>query len=117
MKAIKLYKKLEKDFIKPSLSDDWARYMDLISDFLSENFKKRSMGLVCDNTQDINKIYTAVFPSDEIMQLILDKNETDIMLFVHHPSIWVLGKKFKVSQKTNRAIVFREMNRNLLQQF
>lgn len=117
MKAIKLYKQLEKDFIKPFLSDDWAEYMHSISDFLSENFKKRSMGLVCDNSQVINKVYTAVFPSDEVMQLILDKGETDVMLFIHHPSIWVLGEKPKVPQKTNRSIVFQEMKRNLLQQF
>jgi len=117
MKAIKLYKQLEKDFVKPSLTDDWARYMHSISDFLSENFKKRSMGLVCDNSQDINKVYTTVFPSDEVMQLILDKSETDIMLFVHHPSVWVLGKKPKIPHKTNRDIVFREMNKHLLQQF
>ena len=117
MKAIKLYKQLEKDFIKSSLSDDWARYMHSISDFLSTSFKRRSMGLVCDNSKDINKVYTAVFPSDEVMQLILDKGETDIMLFVHHPSIWVLGQKSKIPHKTDRKIVFQQMKKNLLQQF
>lgn len=117
MKATQLYAKLEKDFITFDLSDDWARYMESVRDFLSANFKKRSMGLVCDFAREINKVYTAVFPSDEVMQLILNKGETDIMLFVHHPSIWVLGKKPKIPHKTNRGIVFREMNKHLLQQF
>jgi len=117
MKANKLYKQLEKDFIKPSLSDDWARYMRSIAGFLSANFKQRSMGLVCDNAEDINKVYTAVFPSDEIMQSLLDRGESDILLFVHHPSIWVLGKESKTSRKTNRGIVFQEMKRSLLRQF
>jgi hypothetical protein len=50
MKAVKLYAQLEKDFITPSLSDEWARYMQSIADFLTDNFKQRSMGLVCDNS-------------------------------------------------------------------
>jgi hypothetical protein len=43
MNANKLYQNLEKDFITPQMSDDWAQYMNSISNFLSENFKKRSM--------------------------------------------------------------------------
>ena len=47
MKATQLYKQLEKDFITPEMSDEWAQYMDSVADFLSDNFTKRSMGLVC----------------------------------------------------------------------
>jgi hypothetical protein len=50
MNAARLYEQLEKDFITPSLSDDWANDMHPISDFLTDNFKKRSMGLVCNNS-------------------------------------------------------------------
>jgi hypothetical protein len=39
MKAVKLYAQLEKDFITPALTDDWARFMGSIADFLSNNFK------------------------------------------------------------------------------
>jgi len=108
MKAIQLYTKLEKDFITSALSDDWARYMEPVQDFLSENFKKRSMGLVCDFTQEIRKVYTAVFPSPKVMKGILAKNETDIMLFVHHPETWDIRKAPKV---------FQQMDRKLLEKF
>jgi len=108
MDAKKLYQRLEGDFIKPGLSDDWTQYMEEVKDFLSENFKKQSMGLVCDNSDKITKVYTAVFPTDEVMQKILDSGETDVLLFVHHPSIWDITKAPKV---------FQQMNRDLLRQF
>lgn len=87
MKASQLYQHLEKDFITPEMSDEWAQYMDSITDFLCDNFKKRSMGLVCDFATQIKKVFTAVFPSSEVMQRILDVGAQDAMLFVHHPSI------------------------------
>jgi putative NIF3 family GTP cyclohydrolase 1 type 2 len=108
MNAIKLYKQLEKDFINPKLSDDWAEHMSSVGNFLSPNFKKRSMGLVCDFATDINTVYTAVFPSKNIMQKILDDGTQDAMLFVHHPSIWDIRKAPEV---------FQQMDRKLLQQF
>ncbi len=108
MKATKLYKQLEKDFIKPELSDEWAKYMESVSDFLSDNFKQRSMGLVCDFASEISKVYTAVFPSKTVMNNILNRNETNVMLFVHHPSIWDIRKAPEI---------FQQMDRNLLEQF
>jgi putative NIF3 family GTP cyclohydrolase 1 type 2 len=108
MKAAKLYAQLEKDFITPSLSDEWAKYMGSIADFLSDNFKQRSMGLVCDNSAEIKKVYTAVFPSDNVMQSILDRGEPEIMLFVHHPSIWDI---------TKAPAAFQQMDRGLLEKF
>jgi hypothetical protein len=68
MKASQLYKQLEKDFITKNLSDDWAEHMTSVADFLSGNFKKRSMGLVCDFATKINKVYTAVFPSKPVFK-------------------------------------------------
>jgi len=108
MKATQLYKQLEKDFITPKMSDEWAQYMDSVVDFLSENFRKRSMGLVCDFATEINKVYTAVFPSRDVMQRILDDGTLDAMLFAHHPSTWDIRKALEV---------FQQMNRELLQQF
>ncbi len=107
MKATKLYAQLEKDFINPGLSDEWAKYMDSVADFLSENFKKRSMGLVCDFAEEINRVYTAVFPSKKVMKEILDKGTQDAMLFVHHPSIWDVRKD----------PAFYQMDRKLLEKF
>jgi putative NIF3 family GTP cyclohydrolase 1 type 2 len=108
MKAIQLYQHLEKDFITPKLSDEWAKDMGSVADFLSDNFKKRSMGLVCDFATEINKVYTAVFPSKKVMQRILDDGIQDAMLFVHHPSIWDIRKAPEI---------FQQMDRDLLQQF
>lgn len=108
MKANKLYNKLEKDFIIPGMSDEWQEYMGSVEDFLSENFKERSMGLVCDFAKNINKVYTAVFPSKNVMQKILDSGVSDAMLFVHHPAVWDI---------TKAPEIFQQMDRNLLQKF
>lgn len=108
MKASILYGQLEKDFIKPGLSDDWAQHMESVFDFLTDNFKQRSMGLVCDFASEIIKVYTAVFPSDKVMQAILEKNETNGVLFVHHPAIWDIRKAPEV---------FQQMSRQLLEEF
>lgn len=62
MKASQSYKQIEKDFITSTMSDEWAMYMDSIADFLCENFKTRSMSLVCDFATEIKKVYTPVFP-------------------------------------------------------
>lgn len=58
MEAELLFKKLNMAFITPALSDDWTQDMYPISDFLTDNFKKRSMGLVCDNSPVVNMVYT-----------------------------------------------------------
>lgn len=108
MRAAILYKKLESDFIKPGLTDDWYKYMGSVADFLTDNFKKRSMGLVCDFNSEINKAYAAVFPSEKVMQEILDNNEKNALLFVHHPSIWDIR---------NTPDIFYQMDRKLLEKF
>lgn len=108
MEANKLYQYLEKDFIKSEMKDDWAQKMECINDFLSENFKERSMGLVCDFTTKIERVYTAVFPSKKVLNKILDDRAKDAMLFVHHPSVWDIR---------NAPEIFYQMDRKLLQQF
>lgn len=108
VEAKKLYDALEKDFITPEMSDEWADHMDSVYDFLSDNFKKRSMGLVCDFANEINKVYTAVFPSRKVMEKILEDGAKDSMLFVHHPAIWDINKAPEV---------FQQMGRDLLQKF
>jgi len=107
MKAKVLYQRLEKDFIKPGLTDEWMQHMASVADFLSDNFKKRSMGLVCDFAVEVNIVYTAVFPSRAVLQRILDDDVRDAMLFVHHPSIWDIREAPEV---------FQQMDRELLQQ-
>ena len=107
MKSIELYSHLDNDFITDGLCDDWARYMSDVNDYLSANFKERSMGLVCDFTDKINKVYTAVFPTEQVLQKIINDGTKDAMLFVHHPSIW----------DSRRPMPFYQMDRSLLEKF
>lgn len=105
MKAIKLYQQLETDFIKENHTDDWAQYMTPIADFLTENFKQRSMGLVCDFAEEVKHVYTATFPSNLVMQKILDTGIENAMLFTHHPSIWDIRKDPDVFQLMDRMLL------------
>lgn len=86
MNAKELYQKLETDFELANCRDDWKE-MDF-NEFVTENFKGRQMGLVLDNTEEIKKVYTAVFPSDKVLQEILATSEKNILLFTHHPMVW-----------------------------
>ena len=88
MRAINLYKQLEKDFIFPHLYDEFAQYMPAIHPFMTSNFKERSMGLVCDFADEIHQVYTAVFPSDNVVSRLLADKPNGAMLFLHHPSTW-----------------------------
>lgn len=106
MKATQLYQRLE-EFITPEMIEDSFDYMESVADFVCENFRKRSLGLICDFAAEINKVYTAVFPSREVMQRILDDGTQDAMLYTHHPSTWDI-------RKTPR---FLQMETELLQQF
>ncbi len=108
MKSLELYNKLEQDFITEEMSDDWFEYMENIKSFICNNFKKRSMGLVCDFATEINKVYTAVFPSNKVMEKILYDQAENALLFVHHPSIWDIRKA---------PDVFHNMDVKLLEKF
>jgi putative NIF3 family GTP cyclohydrolase 1 type 2 len=86
MDAKTLYKKLDEDFELDQCRDDWAR-MDY-NEYISENFKQRYMGILLDNSQEINSVYTAVFPSDHILNEILDLRKEGVLLITHHPMVW-----------------------------
>jgi putative NIF3 family GTP cyclohydrolase 1 type 2 len=105
MQAKKLYQKLEEEFITSEMSDDWAQHMKEIDNFICDNFKKRSIGLVCDFTSEINKVYTAVFPSEKVMKKILNDNTQNAMLFVHHPSIWDVRRAPEVFYQMDKNLV------------
>lgn len=98
MKAVDLYSKLDKDFITQEMSDEWARFMREVEAYLCDNFKKRSMGLVCDFAEEIEKVYSIVFPTKEVLQKIIDGGAENAMIFLHHPSIWDIRKTPKFYQ-------------------
>lgn len=86
MNAKELYQKLDKDFDLEHCKDDWNQ-MDF-NEYISDNFKQRYMGLVLDNSEEIRKVCTAVFPSDKVINGILESGEKDVLLFTHHPMVW-----------------------------
>ncbi len=87
MNANKLYESLDKEFRLGKLSEDEWSFFDL-GDYATESFKRTHMGLVLDNSKDIQKVYTAVFPSERVLDHILASGERDVLLFTHHPMIW-----------------------------
>lgn len=102
MKAKDLYKRLDTDFELDLCKDDWS-HMDF-NDYISDNFKKRYMGLLLDNSKEINSVYTAVFPSDRIINKILENKKEDILLITHHPMVWDIRK----------TPVFQDINKKML---
>ena len=104
MRAEKLYKQLDFDFELDSCKDDWAA-MDY-NEFISENFKNRYMGILLDNSVEIDSIYTAVFPSNYVLNKIIESNKENILLFTHHPMIWDI-RKTEVFQNIDRELLLK----------
>ena len=93
MKAVDLYNQLKKNFVVSEITEDWYDTEMSVNDkYICANFKQRSLGLLCDFTEEINKVYTAVFPSDKVLTKILSDDATNAMLFIHHPLTWDLSK-------------------------
>ncbi|MFW9867916.1 MAG: Nif3-like dinuclear metal center hexameric protein [Candidatus Thorarchaeota archaeon] len=90
MNAKTLYEKIDSDFELDKCSDDWKGIES--NEYVSDNFKQRYMGILLDNTQEIESVYTAVFPSDKVLIKILDSGKENILLFTHHPMIWDIRK-------------------------
>lgn len=88
MEAKQVYKQLERDFIKPGFKDDWPEISEKMKKYVTPQFIERDMGLLCDFTDKVEKVYTAVFPEDRIMEKIIKDNVKNAMLFLHHPLKW-----------------------------
>jgi putative NIF3 family GTP cyclohydrolase 1 type 2 len=109
MKAIELYNQLEKDFVTPGIVETWYNEDWANQEYICDNFKQHSLGLLCDFTKEVNKVYTAVFPSDKALTKIISDGVTDAMLFVHHPLVWELGRP------QNPEMAFHDINSELLE--
>ena len=90
MNAVDLYNRMEIDFRLSTCRDDWSE-MDF-NEYVTDQYHKRYMGLVTDNTDTINYVYTAVFPSQNVIDKIIRSNRRKALLFVHHPMRWVMPK-------------------------
>jgi putative NIF3 family GTP cyclohydrolase 1 type 2 len=87
LNAEQLYESLNKKFELDRIQEDEWSALDL-GDYVTENFKETYKGLVLDNTKEIQKVYTAVFPSEHVLDYILATNAKNLLLFTHHPMIW-----------------------------
>lgn len=89
MKSEELYIKLKSDFIKEGITDlNWAARMPNLDKYLHDDFKQCGMGLMCDFTEKIDKVFTTVFLSDKVLSKVLSANITNAMIFSHHPTNW-----------------------------
>lgn len=82
MSAKELYEKIGRDFEIDKYKDDWS-FVEF-NEFINPDFKERYIGVVLDNTTEIKKVYTSTFPDTATLDNILDRNESDILLFCHH---------------------------------
>jgi len=110
MKASELYQRLDRDFVLPGMTDEWIRYMAPIQDLLTESFKQSSIGLVCDFASEIKQVRTAVFPTDSVLESLLDEGIRDSLLYLHHPSSWDLRRAPDIFVLMSRTLLegFRE---------
>jgi putative NIF3 family GTP cyclohydrolase 1 type 2 len=86
MKAKKLYTQLNKDFDIEQMKDDWS-YMQF-NEYIAPGFKKCFIGTVLDNTIEVKKVCTAVFPDPDILEKLIHSDQTDILLFSHHAMVY-----------------------------
>ncbi|MHA1966037.1 MAG: Nif3-like dinuclear metal center hexameric protein, partial [Candidatus Thorarchaeota archaeon] len=87
MKAEKLYKELYDEFeLENYEREEWG-FSD-IDEHITQSFIEKGMGVVLDNTEEIQKVYTAVFPSEHVLDQLLSSGERNVLLFTHHPLIW-----------------------------
>ena len=121
MKSTDLYNQLEKDFVTQGITEDWyedkSRYDASFDEYVCDNFKQRSIGLLCDFAEDINKVYTAVFPSNKVLTKILDDKITDAMLFIHHPLDWDLSKDPNIAFYQINIDLLKKMKENRISLF
>ena len=82
MKAKKLYEKIDRDFKIDKYKDDWS-FVEF-NEFINSDFKERYIGIMLDNTDEIEKVYTSTFPDTEVLDDIIGRNENDILFLSHH---------------------------------
>ncbi|HBD94380.1 MAG TPA: hypothetical protein DDY71_09505 [Spirochaetia bacterium] len=85
MEAKNVYERLRSDFITEETHDDWS-FMTL-NEFVCDEFKQQHNGLVYDNSRVIKRVFIVTFPDEALIETIINNN-SDILIFSHHPMIW-----------------------------
>jgi putative NIF3 family GTP cyclohydrolase 1 type 2 len=87
LKTEDLYRILDDEFELGKFErEDWG-FSDT-DEYVTKSFKETGKGVVLDNTKEIQKVYTAVFPDEPVLDYLLATNERNILLFTHHAAIW-----------------------------
>lgn len=82
MKAKELYETIGRDFEIDKYTDEWS-FVEF-NEFVDPGFEERYIGVMLNNADDIQKVYTSTIPDTIVLDKILGLNETDILLFSHH---------------------------------
>jgi len=92
VKLHEICNRLKRDFILDGITDvNWAARMPDLDRYLFPEFKQNGgIGLMCDFTNEIEKVYTTVFLSKKVLSRLIDGNVSNAMLFSHHPTNWDL---------------------------
>lgn len=88
MRAKDLYKRLAIDFDISNRADDWSE-MD-VNEYITPEYATRNIGLMTDTTDTVDYVYTAVFPSEKVIEKILSDGRKNALLFLHHPMQWMM---------------------------
>ena len=83
MNAKTLYESIGQDFEIEKFKDDWGGFVEF-NEFVNPDFEERTIGVMLDNAAEIEKVYTAVFPDAAVLDAVLGRNETDVLLLSHH---------------------------------
>lgn len=83
MNSTQLYERLDRDFAIDRYTDEWGPFV-AINEFIHSSFRERWIGVMLDNTQEIQKVYTITIPDTVVLETILDRDEVDILVFSHH---------------------------------
>ena len=115
MRAVEVYEKLDGDFMKAGIKDiEWAKKMPNLEGYLFPQFNKNGgIGLMCDFTNEIIKVYTSVFLSEMVLSKIIGDDVSNAMLFSHHPTSWSIerrGGNYAVEEKYIKALKDRNIS-------
>jgi len=102
MLAKELYALVDRDFLYPELRDNYSECVKDIANDITQTFRTRSMGLLFDFAEEVHKVYTAVFLSENVLKKVLTatkKHKKGSMLLLHHPSYWFYKEGKLVWQK------------------
>jgi len=114
MKPNEIYERVNNDFIKKDIQDvNWASRMPNLENYLTSSFKENGgMGLMCDFSDNVEKIYTTVFLSDKVLSWIISQDISNAMLFSHHPTRWDL-KENNGNYAPDERYIAELRNRNI----